>query len=750
MSVNKIFVNNSDSNYTHSIFDISEYTGNSYSTLSDALDAIPQAKHKGGMTIRYVQTNDNKYVQYRLMSDSFTTDVAQWQGVDNEPKEGSHNLLESGAAFDELYYNTGDEEETVLCNAYSEGGSYVFDVDYRTGEFIEGSVTYRRSIEIQLPQNAISIKYTAIPYSVKECGYAFLDNNDNLILGVKTTVAEEITVDCLQPMANGATKFRCGLNSDDTTDIPIKMVVQTFKSLKDRISDLEQGMSGVMKFSDCTDEAEPYNTNPITSKGVYEETNLITPKDIVIKTDAHSESGSFNFNVSSVNGTFVQTSTNNSRAIEIELPNNAISVTFVSRSFIGDYGYAFVDENGDFVSGVKTTTAEEITVDCIVPLQNGAKKFRYSYWSQDTTNIPTSVKMAYAESLKDILTDIVGAKKQPYKEGTIRFTFPTQHPETYNVINNASKDSVSETQATGAGLLRLAYNYTPIGKSSKLAVFFCGSGDYQNFSYTEFNLNLLPYIDYLCKCGYCVLSPYAWDNTRSGVNFATPYSLSNYVRACKYVFDNYNVDTSGVYVWGRSAGGTNILTFALHSGIPVKAMAFMSTQIIVLTAYGTTTSPTTERNNLIADTFNGDPNYELTQQYLEDNFYKWAPYEPMLGNLVSDLTISQKVAKVLSGDLGSSDYIKAIQIPTKIWMPDDDIVAVTPMKNLFNNILNGGGLCEYRQMPSNYTDDRVLEPNPHHVVDYTGPSSDVTTPLGYECENVANAYIEMFDFFDRF
>ena len=53
MSVNKILVNNSDSNYTHSIFDISEYIGNSYSTLSDALDDVPLAKRKGGMTVRY-------------------------------------------------------------------------------------------------------------------------------------------------------------------------------------------------------------------------------------------------------------------------------------------------------------------------------------------------------------------------------------------------------------------------------------------------------------------------------------------------------------------------------------------------------------------------------------------------------------------------------------------------------------------------------------------------------------------------
>ena len=78
MSVNKILVNNNDSNYTHSIFDISEYTGRQYSTLSDALNDIPQAKRKGGMTIRYVPTNGNKYVQYRLMSDDWSIDTNDW------------------------------------------------------------------------------------------------------------------------------------------------------------------------------------------------------------------------------------------------------------------------------------------------------------------------------------------------------------------------------------------------------------------------------------------------------------------------------------------------------------------------------------------------------------------------------------------------------------------------------------------------------------------------------------------------
>ena len=54
MSFNTIKVNNTDTNYTHSIFDISEYTGKKYDTLSDALTDVPDGKRKGGMTISFV------------------------------------------------------------------------------------------------------------------------------------------------------------------------------------------------------------------------------------------------------------------------------------------------------------------------------------------------------------------------------------------------------------------------------------------------------------------------------------------------------------------------------------------------------------------------------------------------------------------------------------------------------------------------------------------------------------------------
>ena len=92
-----------------SAFDLSAYTGDSYASLSAALTAMSSlsaAYKKGGMSIKYVQSSDNnstKYVQYRYMETVTTAatfaNVANWQGIDNEPTAGSENLVKSGGVF---------------------------------------------------------------------------------------------------------------------------------------------------------------------------------------------------------------------------------------------------------------------------------------------------------------------------------------------------------------------------------------------------------------------------------------------------------------------------------------------------------------------------------------------------------------------------------------------------------------------------------------------------------------------------
>ena len=61
-------------------FDITAYNnGATYSGLTQALNAVPSQFRKGGMSVRYVPTSDNKYVSYRLMATSFSTTESDWQ-----------------------------------------------------------------------------------------------------------------------------------------------------------------------------------------------------------------------------------------------------------------------------------------------------------------------------------------------------------------------------------------------------------------------------------------------------------------------------------------------------------------------------------------------------------------------------------------------------------------------------------------------------------------------------------------------
>ena len=148
------------------VFDISAFnavggTLATYTDLEAALGTnganIPEGVRNGGMSIKFVQSSDNKYVQYRLMTDSFNTIFANWQGVDDEPIVGSDNLVKNGVLFakrlrDELEtygYIKFDESKimpfgidssnkwvatggSVIIPVYSDDGKIILKRQYRT------------------------------------------------------------------------------------------------------------------------------------------------------------------------------------------------------------------------------------------------------------------------------------------------------------------------------------------------------------------------------------------------------------------------------------------------------------------------------------------------------------------------------------------------------------------------------------------------------------------------------------------
>ena len=65
---------------------------------------IPELARHGGVSIRFVQSSDNKYVQYRLTANEFTTDVTKWQNMDLKPLQtATEGLIEN-----ENYYVESD------------------------------------------------------------------------------------------------------------------------------------------------------------------------------------------------------------------------------------------------------------------------------------------------------------------------------------------------------------------------------------------------------------------------------------------------------------------------------------------------------------------------------------------------------------------------------------------------------------------------------------------------------------------
>ena len=87
---------------------------------------IPTSVRHGGMSVRFVQSSDNKYVQYRCVADEFTTDTAQWQGVDEKPTAGSDNLVKSGGVDGVL------EEIEKATIGYKDGNTFNISSSYLT------------------------------------------------------------------------------------------------------------------------------------------------------------------------------------------------------------------------------------------------------------------------------------------------------------------------------------------------------------------------------------------------------------------------------------------------------------------------------------------------------------------------------------------------------------------------------------------------------------------------------------------
>ena len=120
-----------------SVYDVSAHNNRAvFESLSNLLSSsnlntlIPISVRRGGMTIRFIQSSklnsDNKYVQYRLMSNEWSTNPIDWQGVDDKPVKESDNLVKSGGIWNAITRNENNiPSKLFICD---ENGNVVLDL----------------------------------------------------------------------------------------------------------------------------------------------------------------------------------------------------------------------------------------------------------------------------------------------------------------------------------------------------------------------------------------------------------------------------------------------------------------------------------------------------------------------------------------------------------------------------------------------------------------------------------------------
>lgn len=414
------------------IYDVSaQNNGAVFESLSALLNnanlstLIPTSVRCGGMSIRFIQSvpnSDNKYVQFRLMTQNFTTDVTQWQGVDDEPTAGSSNLVESGGVYERLkniakksgstdnyenkYYKDSFTEDGY-CNALDQ--QWNVDSRYKSTPFIECS-----------SDTVTSIKAKALFGDDSAAGLVFYNSSKEVIGTVYNQIGGLMSEKTITEIPEGTKYVRCTeFNTPDAylyiNEVFYGELKEDIDSETERATEAEIGLEKAISAEktravDIEDELEDKIEDIYIDKTVEE----------VIEHDSTTWS---------INNTFIIASngkTGNGNGYSctdfIKIPDNVQSI--VAMALFGDAyeaGIAFYREQDvnthiSSISGVTSTWIEEYIINKgIIP--SLAKYIRLSYYPKNGASTPVPyVKFNVASEIKGgklRITDSVAVGTSP-------------------------------------------------------------------------------------------------------------------------------------------------------------------------------------------------------------------------------------------------------------------------------------------------------------------------------------------------
>ena len=175
------------------VFDITVYNSNTkYADLAAALGTnganIPQSLRRGGMSVKFVQSSDNKYVQYFCNSQTFTTNVKYWEKTNLEEELNELNIDVNGVEWVKNSEQTGIYESyTKQIVDIKQGRTFVFEL-VRCSVSVNIYIKYKNNAEATRSGSAVQgdkVEFVA----TDDVEYIYLFSNSTSENGVEYTVS---------------------------------------------------------------------------------------------------------------------------------------------------------------------------------------------------------------------------------------------------------------------------------------------------------------------------------------------------------------------------------------------------------------------------------------------------------------------------------------------------------------------------------------------------------------------------------
>ena len=201
MVLNKIKINDTTTVNTGIVYDISKaHNGTTYTDLTDALGTnggVPDEFREGGMSVKFIQTSDNKYVQYMLTLNSWNNNALYWQKINGDIYDKDFAIQFSSSSYNNLIFAPGTTLRIKLSEYSGSAPVYIFGMKQLSPQVYDTIVEdmqVGQTVEFIYDENWLNIrlyKNDSLPIKFEVTSIGILSSIDSRITNIENELVED-------------------------------------------------------------------------------------------------------------------------------------------------------------------------------------------------------------------------------------------------------------------------------------------------------------------------------------------------------------------------------------------------------------------------------------------------------------------------------------------------------------------------------------------------------------------------------